>query len=939
MAFQSFNSKYYVQSRDIKVFPCSYRGYTKTGDSESIVFDPEARSTTESNFTNTFQKLSNTKQSYVVSWDDTAGAEVLKCVIGGYYFEIYDHTVSDFFLPNLDLSKNNSKSSYLCINATDAEVATNTTQDRERKTKILTTFTGSENDNYLDIKIGSAATDPYVFTGLIIDNSSQGSSQFCPFICTYGRIGAIGDGQTQINTNGSLFYKDNEDYKTIELKHIEAGSDELLSDGTAVYTREYKVNPEVRLITDVLDTDTGNYAIRMRNEGGDTTVASGEYAIALGKKTKAAGEYGVAFGVNTEANGNGAFAAGNTTKSNGENSVTFGSNTIAGHKDSTALGNNTETAADNQVVIGKYNTKDATQAFIIGNGTSTIPKNIFTVSHVGNTDAQGSLTIKGNITANKVGNNDLTLGSTTEASCGSITVYGTAQDKLVFTVNSAGDTTIAGSTSIAKDTESTNSTSGALTVAGGVGIAKQLNVNGVTTLGNTLTVEGQSTLKNNLIVATGNATTLGGTLSVTGATSLAANLTVAEDAQFNNNVTAVGNINVVGSANDGTTATNTLTLGSATANVSGALDIYGAGESKVFSVENTGNATISGAATVNGTAAFNSTVAITDKTDASSVETGALKVTGGVGIGQKLYVGNDTLIGGNVSFSKDLSLTGGTAIHNLTVGHKDPDVAADKSAGTLKVYTTAGNVGFKVDENGESSIYNRLTINSETAASGDIRLRVGGNTTITGTLTAKALNLTDIGSITDGDLKATNIEAANELKAKKLVLKDTSGNEFVKLEDSTCQLRATQLLLTSTDESKATTIDGRFTSTGYTTLADTVTIDTDGNISEVKELIATGKIQATKFNAQSDIRQKTNIKDYKCDKSILELPIKSFEYISDDSHSTYIGCLAQDLQTICPEIVDTDTEGFLSIQETKLIYLLLQEVKELKTRLEKLEGR
>ena len=66
-----YQSNNYLKSSDIKVFPCTYRGYYRdiNGDGTEIttyVFDPEARATTESNFTNTFHKLSSIKESYVV---------------------------------------------------------------------------------------------------------------------------------------------------------------------------------------------------------------------------------------------------------------------------------------------------------------------------------------------------------------------------------------------------------------------------------------------------------------------------------------------------------------------------------------------------------------------------------------------------------------------------------------------------------------------------------------------------------------------------------------------------------------------------------------------------------------------------------------------------------------------------------------------------------
>lgn len=89
-----------------------------------------------------------------------------------------------------------------------------------------------------------------------------------------------------------------------------------------------------------------------------------------------------------------------------------------------------------------------------------------------------------------------------------------------------------------------------------------------------------------------------------------------------------------------------------------------------------------------------------------------------------------------------------------------------------------------------------------------------------------------------------------------------------------------------------------------------------------------GVIDANTFNASSDKRLKTNIKPYTAMKSILDLPIYEFDYKNNDIHT--IGCLAQDLQEICPEIVTYDSNGFLQIAESKLVYLLLQELKTIK---------
>ena len=96
-----------------------------------------------------------------------------------------------------------------------------------------------------------------------------------------------------------------------------------------------------------------------------------------------------------------------------------------------------------------------------------------------------------------------------------------------------------------------------------------------------------------------------------------------------------------------------------------------------------------------------------------------------------------------------------------------------------------------------------------------------------------------------------------------------------------------------------------------------------------------GQVSAPSFIVTSDRRKKENIKEFIPQKSILDLPIVEFDFKDSGLHQ--IGCIAQDLQEICPEIVTTDSQGYLSISESKLVYLLLDEVKKLKTEVETLK--
>ena len=90
-----------------------------------------------------------------------------------------------------------------------------------------------------------------------------------------------------------------------------------------------------------------------------------------------------------------------------------------------------------------------------------------------------------------------------------------------------------------------------------------------------------------------------------------------------------------------------------------------------------------------------------------------------------------------------------------------------------------------------------------------------------------------------------------------------------------------------------------------------------------------GAVTAASYNATSDKRLKTNIRDFTPSASILDLPLYRFDFINGAKNQ--IGCMAQDLQFICPEIVLEDpNNGYLSINESKIVYLLIDEIRKLK---------
>ena len=95
-----------------------------------------------------------------------------------------------------------------------------------------------------------------------------------------------------------------------------------------------------------------------------------------------------------------------------------------------------------------------------------------------------------------------------------------------------------------------------------------------------------------------------------------------------------------------------------------------------------------------------------------------------------------------------------------------------------------------------------------------------------------------------------------------------------------------------------------------------------------------GALTASSFNAGSDIRLKENFRPF-VHNDIFDLPLYKFDYIN--GLKDRVGCIAQDLQKICPEIVHENEDGYLMIEESKIVYLLLDKMKEMQKEIDELK--
>ncbi|WP_456867072.1 tail fiber domain-containing protein [Galbibacter sp. BG1] len=102
-------------------------------------------------------------------------------------------------------------------------------------------------------------------------------------------------------------------------------------------------------------------------------------------------------------------------------------------------------------------------------------------------------------------------------------------------------------------------------------------------------------------------------------------------------------------------------------------------------------------------------------------------------------------------------------------------------------------------------------------------------------------------------------------------------------------------------------------------------------------ITTTGTIYAKNFFETSDERLKTNIKPLL--KGLNEiLNINTYAYDWKHNNASDIGVIAQETEKVIPEIVDTNEDGYKSVSYTKLTPILINAIKEINERINKIEN-
>jgi hypothetical protein len=645
------------------------------------------------------------------------------------------------------------------------------------------------------------------------------------------------------------------------------------------------------------------------------------------------------------------------------------------------------------------NTTDATSSTVGGAlsiaGGAGIAKKLFVGTDLavgGNSSLTGTLGVTGATTLSS------TL-SVTDATTLSSTLGVTGATTLSSTLGVTGAATLSntlGVTGVVTLSDATDATSntagGCLTIAGGTAIAKKLFVGGNSSLSGTLGVTGATTLSSTLGVT--GATTLSSTLGVTGATLLSSTLGVTGATSLISTLSVNGAISFA----DTTDATSNTAGGCLT--VSGGTAIakklfVGGNTALTGTLGVTGATTLSstlgvtGATTLSSTLGVTGVVSLNNTTDAtSSTVGGSLTLAGGAGIAKKLFVGTDFAVGGNSTLTGTLGVTGATTLSStlavtgnsvltgsLGVGTSAPDKKVEINSSTGDCLRLTYD-----DSDGTATNYADMLVSSTgnltiTPSGGDVNIS-SHNGSSTGlklnnvlvTSTAAELNYNDttvgIGAankavILDSNRNFVNL---NYVEIDELaVIKTNSANNTIVYPLSLYAVPSTAAAIglgTGIEFNSVNDTDQiynagyiNYVSSNITTNSETGFLDfkvaNSGSINSVATISNNGVLSVTSLVETSDVRSKENIQETLSSDSlekILNVNVKTYNYIKDHEKRHHIGVIAQEIKEIIPESVviskNDDFEDFHQVQYTSLvphlincIKVLNEEIKELKSKL------
>ena len=444
-----------------------------------------------------------------------------------------------------------------------------------------------------------------------------------------------------------------------------------------------------------------------------------------------------------------------------------------------------------------------------------------------------------------------------------------------------------------------------------------------TTTGTLATLTGTETLTNKTITTSG-LLTAGAGLTVTGDTTTSNRLFVTNDASLNGNAYIAKDLTVNGNLSVKQYSTN-LTVYTVSYEFIVAQDMELNGR-LFLSGDLSANSRLllGGDASMNSNLYVGGTTYLTDSTASTSTNTGALQVTGGVGIAGALNVGSDA------TYNSTINIKGSNVI-NL-----GSDKTKNTDAGKIG-YNTFNSDSLDIVGAGTSSGSRLVKIYDSLAVTGNTT--IGGIASVTGNIITSATTAST--STTTGALQvAGGVGVAGNVCV--------GSNIFIKSDG------VQSIFITDTPgTSSGTTTYGRFFGTGgaiYLDYYGTLTFrntSLTGALNNINTFVyANGQISATSFNATSDYRIKSDIQIL--DGSYNVDCLRPVTYINKGLNKRDIGFVANEVQEHYPFLVDgeKDDEKYQTLNYLGLIGILTKEIqdlkkenKEIKSRLDNLESK
>ena len=895
-----------ILSDNIQVFPTANRGQYATSEGTSKPFNIESRLQTEHNLTHISDGQYKT---YISSWD----SNILKCYICGYYFKI----------TGIQLTS---------ISSTEPTYAYILLKDKNINETDLTSVLGSfySDEDVLDIDYNTidqqTAASSYYFVGLFFtttkiptlgnyelkltrneNNTIQINYEaFLPSIESgYGEksikegngtaasgYGSHAEGNTTIAFGN---YSHAEGYGTSKSNAIifaeRVGTSNIPY--TYKYTNAIGVSVGSILKATIADVDYYLLIVSMDTTGKQISFKTLTSELPDKGLTTAAlidgiasGNYSHAEGSNTTASGQGAHAEGSGTTASGTHSHAEGGTTKASSWSSHAEGYNTTASGECAHAEGSNTEASGDSAHAEGSNT----KASGTISH-----AEGYNTTANHKSQHVFGEyniaDDSTAAATDRGNYVEIVGNGTASSKSnARALDWDGNEWLAGKLHVG-DTKK----------ALGTAANEKLYINGTAKIVDDTTITGALTVGSS---ATKKPTTLNGDLNI------------------NNQETG---FKISGGGKTLDIQANTAIKGTAT--IHAPLTVGADGNTASINIKQNNNKalTLIGNANNDQTITFNGTSTFQVGNYESISTSGYEAVT--VGGNSFKVVTRDTpqTVSGKKTFTNEIYIQKNTSASTTSRGCLV--VGVDKSSEQLRVCNNKI-IAVKYDSNTDKYTKSPLYLNSndDGTFNNDGQVIIGG-----GGL--------QINSDTNSDSATAGALVINGGVG---IAKDVNIDGITKISNTTTSISTdTGALVVS----GGVGIDGAVVIGSSTKINDSTassSIDTgalvvSGGIGVGGKIYAGGQIQAPSFYATSDARLKENLTEYKPKKSILGLSVYKYDFINGQKDN--IGCLAQELREICPEIVHEGADGYLSIEENKLIYLLIDEVKQLKADIKELKNK